>query len=294
MTTSNPPKPPTDEEKGKDKLPSVPTKRVENPRNSEVFVNPSDTDLDKRLEKLKEFLLKDLGSKHYTNVGVEIGRPKLEMMTMMRPDTSNIFTRPSVDLLLEKGWRPESLSVATGEELTQIAAKLQALGVPAESIAVVMWDISMYCASASSSQSLDPKGVIEFPSGAITRDAVVATIREYSTLRRVCRAYAPVIWNYMCATAQPPANWQAMGFSEATKYAAFDFFDYVKNPAAIRPLEGLIRMPTSEEEIAHATHKTIAIDRNARNNRFANNSTEITGGKFGCDFKRKWRESTCD
>ncbi|AIZ76623.1 coat protein [Elderberry carlavirus B] len=279
-------------------LPNVPKKEVDNGKSkassSEVFVNPTDDDIDKRLDALKAFMLKDMKSKQYTNVGIEIGRPKLQPMDILKPDTSNIFTRPSVDLLLEKGWRAESIAVATGEQLTQIAAKLQALGVPPEEVAIVMWDIVMYCASTSSSQSMDPTGVVEFNGGAITRDSVVATIREYSTLRKVCRAYAPVVWQYMCVTGQPPANWQAMGFSNNTKYAAFDFFDYVKNPACIKPLEGLIRLPTKEEEIAHATHKQIALDRNARNNRFANTSTEITGGKFGCDFKRKWRESSCD
>ncbi len=255
----------------------------------------SDKDLEGRLDRLREFLIKQQKSKQFTNIGMEIGRPSLQPMEHLRPDMTSIFTRPTVDSLLKKRWRNESGTVATAEELTEISAKLQGLGVPPESIAEVMWDITMYCASTSSSESMDPKGVVEFKNGgSITRDSVVAVCRDFSTLRKVCRAYAPITWNRMILLDSPPANWQAKGFSDSTKFAAWDCFDHVRNPACIQPQEGLIKIPTKEEEIAHATHKEIALNKNARNDRFANNSTEITGGKFGCRVNKQWRESKCD
>lgn len=259
------------------------------------FEGPSDEDLERRMDRLREFLLRSQSSKQYTNIGMEMGRPKLRPMEQLVPDLTNIFTKPTVDSLLSKRWRPESGAVATAEELIEISAKLQGLGVPQDEIANVIWDISMYCASSSTSEYMDPSGVIEFRSGgSIMRDAVVAVIREHSTLRKVCRAYAPITWNRMILTENPPSNWQAKGFAKNTRYAAWDCFDYIQNPACQQPAEGLIRLPTEDEKIAHATHKQIALDRNARNERFANNSTEITGGKYGCRKSRKWRESKCD
>ncbi|QVY47454.1 coat protein [Agapanthus carlavirus B] len=253
-----------------------------------------DNKLEERFAKLKEALLRDMRNRSIQNVSSEIGRPKLQPMDSVRPDTSNPLTMPTVDLLLTMGWRAVSTAVATTEEIFQIATKLQALGVPMEHVTRVLWDISVYCASAGSSDKMDPSGVIEFRGGSIMRDSVVATIKQYTTLRKLCRAYAPIVWNHMLVNEQPPANWQAKGFTENTKYAAFDFFDYVKNPASIKPLEGLIRSPTQEEEIANATHRQLAIDRNSRNDRYANNCIEVTGGLYGCTKKRTLRENHCD
>nr|WPR15563.1 coat protein [Helleborus mosaic virus] len=275
------------------RMPNVPS--VHGSKQDYELVGESDESLESRLASLKEYLMRQQKSKQFVNLGMEIGRPKLEPMAHLKPDMTNIFTRPTVDSLVKMQWREESGTVATAEELTEIAAKLQGLGVPPEEVAAVLWDISMYCASASSSESMDPKGVVTFRSGgSIMRDAVVAITRDFSTLRKVCRAYAPVTWNRMILLDNPPANWQAKGFSSATKFAAWDCFDHVRNPACVQPQEGLIRIPTREEEIAHATHKEIALMKNARNDRFANTSSEITGGKFGCNVKKQWRESKCD
>nr|QVU24956.1 coat protein [Nerine latent virus] len=297
MSTSDKQVPPPEQENERERNRKILEERLRK-RAEETVIETgsgdSDDALEERFRKLKEYLLKNMRSKQIGNIGLEIGRPALEPMSEIRPDLTNIFTMPTIDILIKKGWRPSSTAVATAQQLIEISAKLQGLGVPPESIAPVVWDTAMYCASAGSSDKMDPQGTVEFPGGAITRDSVVATIKEYTTLRAFCRAYAPIVWNYMIGTNQPPANWQAKGFNEQTKFAAFDTFDYIRNPAAIKPLEGLIRSPTNEEMIANATHRQLAIDRNSRNDRFSNNSLEVTGGLYGCKAKRTLRNLTCD
>ncbi|ACM45983.1 capsid protein [Helleborus net necrosis virus] len=247
-----------------------------------------------RFLKLKEFNLNNLTATRLVNSGFETGRPKARVAASMRGDMANIFTSPTLDTLQALPWNPVSSRLATAEELAKISAKIEALGFPRDQLAKLFWDVSRYCASNSSSPYSDPKGVIEFDGGAITRDAALAVIRDISSLRRVCRSYSKIVWNYMLVNAQPPEDWQAKGFTENTKYAAFDFFDSIMNSAAIQPAEGLIRKPTPEEIIANETHKRLALDRASSNRRFANYSAEVTGGKFGRELKRSYRGSESD
>nr|BEV25235.1 coat protein [Nerine latent virus] len=253
-----------------------------------------DDELEERFRKLKEYLLKNMRSKQIGNIGLEIGRPAFEAYERNKTRFDEHFHHADNRYPDQK--RLETFLDCSGDctAAHRNFSKIARIGVPPESIAPIVWDTAMYCASAGSSDKMDPQGTVEFPGGAITRDSVVATIKEYTTLRAFCRAYAPIVWNYMIGTNQPPANWQAKGFSEQTKFAAFDTFDYIRNPAAIKPLEGLIRSPTNEEMIANATHRQLAIDRNSRNDRFSNNSLEVTGGLYGCKTKRTLRNLTCD
>nr|ADB22530.1 coat protein [Shallot latent virus] len=246
-----------------------------------------------RFNKLKEKCMADLSSINVTNCGWESGRPKAQLADSLKGDASNIFTRPSMDALLVRNYAPESNNLATAEELAKISAKVQALGAPEECLAEVFWDICMYCTTAGSSPNVNPKGTISVGGKVVTRDMVVAVIKEYSTLRQVCRCYAPVVWNYMLLNEHPPANGDAEGVTENTKYAAFDTFDAVTNKAAIQPLKGLIRAPTDAERIAFATHKKLALAKNSQNSRYANTSAEVTGGFFGCFPKNNFRESRC-
>nr|WAK97817.1 CP [Garlic latent virus] len=246
-----------------------------------------------RFNKLKYKCLSELSSVHVTNCGWESGRPKAQLAGSLKGDASNIFTRLSMDALLVRNYAPESNNLATAEELAKISAKVQAIGAPEECLAEVFGDICMYCASAGSSPNVNPKGTISVGGKVVTRDMVVAVIKEDTTLRQFCRCYAPLLWNYMLLNEQPPANWDAKGFTENTKNAAFDELDAVTNNAAIQPLEGLIRAPTDAERIAFATHKKLALAKNSQNSRYANTSVEVTGGFFGCFPKHNFRENGC-
>lgn len=244
-----------------------------------------------RFQKLKEFNSQNLTAGELKNGGFESGRPPAKISEHLRGSTANVFTRPSLDALQMMDFKPESNMIVTAEELAAITAKLEGLGVPTERSAPICWAVARYCANTSTSPYTDPKGVFEFPGGAITRDAVFAVIREVTTLRAFCRAFAPITWNQMLFAKSPPENWQAKGYTYETRYAAFDVFDFVQNPAAIQPLEGLLRIPTVEEKIAHATNKRLALDRNRRNARFSSTDSLVTGGMYGKDIKTNFNGS---
>lgn len=237
-----------------------------------------------RFSKLKDFKAQNLTAGTVVNGGFETGRPPLKVADNLRGDTTNAFTRPNLDALMGLRIKPESGRIMTAEELAAISAKLEGLGLPPEETAPLFWSIGRYCADASSSPYLDPKGSYEFSGGAITRDTVIAVIRDHTTLRAFCRAYAPITWNMMLITKTPPANWQSMGYPAEAKFAAFDVFEFVMNPAAIQPLEGLLRVPTSDERLASETHKRLAIDANRRNGRFSSFNSKVTGGLYGHDL----------
>nr|QQX32743.1 coat protein [Butterbur mosaic virus] len=241
-----------------------------------------------RFSKLKDVNMKNLSAGGVKNGGFETGRPSPKILDALKGDTSNAFTRPSLDALQMLNIKPESNRMATAEEIAAISAKLEGMGLPPEHTAPLFWAIARYCADTSSSPYSDPKGSFEFPGGAMTRDAVFAIIRDHTTLRQFCRSFAPITWNQMLFNKSPPEGWQRLGYDETTKYAAFDVFDFVTNKAAIQPLEGLLRMPTKEEQIAHETQKRLSLDANRRNARFANNSSLVTGGMFGKDVQTKF------
>nr|UKY18871.1 ORF5 [Butterbur mosaic virus] len=244
-----------------------------------------------RFRKLKDMNAKNLSAGDVKNGGFETGRPSPRISDALKGDTSNAFTRPSLDALQMLNIKPESNRMATAEEIAAISAKLEGMGLPPEHTAPLFWAIARYCADTSSSPYSDPRGSFEFPNGAMTRDAVFAIIRDHTTLRQFCRSFAPITWNQMLFNKSPPEGWQRLGYDETTKYAAFDVFDFVTNKAAIQPLEGLLRMPTKEEQIAHETQKRLSLDANRRNARFANNSSLVTGGMFGKDVHTKFNGS---
>lgn len=261
---------------------------------SDVLTEPINDVLEARFEKLKAALIGMQSPNQYTNLGLEVGRPDLKPMDHLVPDMSSMFARPSIDILAHSKVRPSCNEVATAEELLQIQMKLQALGVPEKSIRVIAHDMGMYCTANSASPHMNPKGSFEVDGRVVARDLVGAVIKEFTTLRQFCRAYAPCIFQHMLLHETPPPNWQAKGFPKEAQYAAFDFFDYVMNPACIQPLEGLIRMPTNEETIAFETHKRKCLNKRANNDRFASFDADITGGKFGCPVSYNWRESKCN
>lgn len=245
--------------------------------------------LNSRFNMLKDFFVSQNFEATPKNPGFETGLDFAKVTGAMQVDHSNVFSSPSVLDLKGHAWKQESARLVTAEELAVICAKFENLGYPKEQMGQLFWDLSRYCADTSASSSSMPQGTFDFEGGSVLKESVIAVIREKTTLRRVCRSFAPIVWNHMLATDQPPADWQAKGFPETAKFAAFDFFDCVMNKAAIQPLEGLIRLPTEEERIANETFKTLALDKHAKTRRFANYKSEITGGKYGKEFQRKYR-----
>ncbi|URG39503.1 CP [Hippeastrum latent virus] len=245
--------------------------------------------LEERMNKLREFLMKQQRAVQITNPSFELGRPKLQMLDSVRSDPTNLYNKPTIDQLCRI--RPKSISnnMATSQDMAAITVAIESLGVPSEKVQTVIIQAVAYCKDASSSAYLDPQGTFEWDGGAIMADAVLAILkRDAGTLRRVCRLYAPVTWNHMLAHNAPPSDWAAMGFQYTERFAAFDCFDYVENQAAVQPFEGLIRRPTPAEKLAHNTHKRIALDRANRNERFSNLEAEITGGLLGPEIERSY------
>ncbi|ACE78185.2 coat protein [Hydrangea chlorotic mottle virus] len=234
-----------------------------------------ESQLEQRLTKLIDTLNEGRYNSNLQNISFEIGRPNLEPVLEMKRNPANPYGRFSVDELFKMPVSTVSNNMANTEEMAKISSALAGMGVPTEFVAEVILKMAIMCASVSSSAFLDPSGSIEFPGGAIPVDSVAAIMKRESGLRRVCRLYAPVVWNSMLVRKQPPSDWQAMGFPFNARYAAFDTFDYVTNAAAIQPVEGLIRLPTPAEYIAHNAHKRLAIDKSNRNEKFANLETEV-------------------
>nr|AWL13513.1 coat protein [Potato virus S] len=247
--------------------------------------------LEQRLIRLIELMAAKRHNSTLSNISFEIGRPALEPTPEMRRNPENPYSRFSIDELFKMEIRSVSNNMANTEQMAQITADIAGLGVPTEHVAGVILKVVIMCASVSSSVYLDPAGTVEFPTGAVPLDSIIAIMKNRAGLRKVCRLYAPVVWNYMLVQNRPPSDWQAMGFQWGARFAAFDTFDYVTNGAAIQPVEGLIRRPTPEETIAHNAHKSMAIDKSNRNERLANTNVEYTGGMLGAEIVRNHRNA---
>lgn len=247
--------------------------------------------LEQRLTRLIGTLNQGMHNSNLKNVSFEIGRPSLEPTAAMRRNPANPYGRFSIDELFKMKVNIVSNNMATTEQMAKITADIAGLGVPTEYIAAVILQMVIMCASVSSSAFLDPDGSIEFETGAVPVDSIAAIMKKHAGLRKVCRLYAPIVWNSMLVRNQPPSDWQAMGFPFNARFAAFDTFDYITNSAAIQPVEGIIRRPSAEEIIAHNAHKRLALDRSNRNEKFGNLETEYTGGVQGAEIVRNHRNA---
>nr|CAF33429.2 coat protein [Chrysanthemum virus B] len=234
-----------------------------------------------RLTQLAALLRKEQTNVHVTNMALEIGRPALQPPPNMRGDPTNMYSQVSTDFLWKIKPQRISNNIATSEDMMKIQVGLEGLGVPTESVKEVIIRLVLNCATTSSSVYQDPKRVFEWDGGAIIADDVVGIISEHSPLRKVCRLYAAVAWNYMHLQQTPPSDWSAMGFHPNVKYAAFDFFDYVENGAAIRPSGGIVPKPTRAEYVAYNTYKMLALNKANNNDTFGNFDSAITGGRQG-------------
>lgn len=258
---------------------------------SGVPLGEIEDDLQKRLDSLHEFWLKHQKNYEVTNPGLELGRPALKQPAHLN-GKSNIYKKWTIDQLCMIVPKAISNSMATAEDMVKVQVTLEGLGVPTEHVPEIILQVVIFCKDASTSSFMDSNGTFDWKGGSIMADSVIAAMRkDKNTLRKVCRLYAPITWNYMLSHNCPPSDWMSMGFHESTKFAAFDCFDFVENPAAVQPFEGLIRKPTPAEKIANETYKRIALDRANRNETYANFGTEITGGRLGPEIVRNFNNA---
>lgn len=161
---------------------------------------------------------------------------------------------PKLDDLQLLNFEVTANAVASRETVTAILNDLKAKSQAANSSDLVSLAWACYHNGASrlaSLSSVSPCGV----SHAAMKD--IAEV--HGTLRQLCMFYAKVIYDLARRRNIPPANWSAKGFTEETRFAAFDFFNGVLSPAAIEPEGGMKYRPTPAEQKAHATNAKMAI-----------------------------------
>nr|WPN08075.1 coat protein [Citrus leaf blotch virus] len=119
------------------------------------------------------------------------------------------------------------------------------------------FEFAISCGSRSTSDKDPYDGIIKISGKSHVRKDIAYAIRTSGiTVRQFCAAFANLYWNFNLARNTPPENWRKKGFTEGTKFAAFDFFYAVGSNAAI-PTEAdgsvrLIRPPTNEENEANS------------------------------------------
>ncbi|AKZ66618.1 coat protein [Atractylodes mottle virus] len=279
-----PPRPPAaNAEEARQRLAEMERERNENlNERPPVTENEEDLQMISRLGRLADMLRHERSAIVVTNAALETGRPTLQPAENMRGDPTNIYSRVSTELLWRIKPKRVSNNIATAEEMIRIQIALEGHGIPTENVAEVILQMALICANTSSSSFQDPQGTIEWEGGGtIIVDDVVGTINEISTLRKVCRLYAAIVWNHMHIHHSPPADWAALGFHHSTRFAAFDFFDYVENNASIKPAGGVVPRPTRAEYDAYFTYKHLALNKANVNDTFANFDAQITGGRQG-------------
>nr|AAV27212.1 coat protein [Potato virus X] len=194
--------------------------------------------------------------------------------------TSGLFTIPDGEFFSTARAIVASNAVATNEDLSKIEAIWKDMKVPTDTMAQAAWDLVRHCADVGSSAQTEMIDTGPYSNG-ISRARLAAAIKEVCTLRQFCMKYAPVVWNWMLTNNSPPANWQAQGFKPEHKFAAFDFFNGVTNPAAIMPKEGLIRPPSEAEMNAAQTAAFVKITKaRAQSNDFASLDAAVTRGRI--------------
>nr|ACO51100.1 coat protein [Hosta virus X] len=185
------------------------------------------------------------------------------------------FTAPTQEQLTSLALPIISTRLPSPDVLNQISVKWQELGVPTASISSTAIALCMACYHSGSSGSTLIPGLA--PGTTVNYTSLAAAVKSLATLREFARYFAPIIWNYAIEHKIPPANWAAMGYKENTKYAAFDTFDSILNPAALQPTGGLIRQPTEEELLAHQANSALHIFDSLRND-FASTDGRVTRG----------------
>nr|UTK56576.1 coat protein [Babaco mosaic virus] len=200
-----------------------------------------------------------------------------------KSESSNIGNSPFPNLTKETmasfNFKPSSNLLPSEEELKTISTLLVAAKIPSMSTTIVAMDLVNFCYDNGSSAYTVISG--ESSVTGVTLAQIASIVKASGTsLRKFCRFFAPVIWN-LRTDKVPPANWESAGFKPTEKFAAFDFFDGVENPAAMQPPGGLIRSPNQAERIANQTNKQVNLFQTAaQGNNLASNSAFITKGQI--------------
>ncbi|ANW11496.1 CP [Senna mosaic virus] len=189
------------------------------------------------------------------------------------------FTAPTEEMMATFKPIPASNLLPTQEQLKTVTDLFRAAKVPDASMTSVALELVNFCFDNGSSSYTAVSGQSSIDG--VTLNQLASMVKASGTsLRKFCRYFAPVIWN-LRVDKVPPANWEAAGYKPGEKFAAFDFFDGVENPAAMQPPAGLKRSPTQAERIANATNKQVNLfQAAAQDNNFASNSSFITRGQL--------------
>nr|CAJ34777.1 coat protein [Pepino mosaic virus] len=197
-------------------------------------------------------------------------------------DFSNPNTAPSLSDLKQVKYVSTVTSVATPAEIEALGKIFTAMGLAANETGPAMWDLARAYADVQSSKSAQLIGAT--PSNpALSRRALAAQFDRINiTPRQFCMYFAKVVWNILLDSNIPPANWAKLGYQEDTKFAAFDFFDGVTNPASLQPADGLIRQPNEKELAAHSVAKYGALARQKiSTGNYITTLGEVTRGHMG-------------
>lgn len=144
--------------------------------------------------------------------------------------------------------------VATADTVTAILGDLTRRHANATIADLVSLAWACYHNGSSRYTSFDSHS----PTG-VPHSEIKDMVENHCTLRQFCTYYGKICYNMGRASKTPPANWASKGFNDDTKYAAFDFFNGVSNPAVPPPRSGMKYKPTEAEMRAHATNATMAI-----------------------------------
>nr|ABF74754.1 coat protein [Paris polyphylla virus X] len=199
---------------------------------------------------------------------------------MSATSSSDPTKAPSMKEVLKLIYSPTTATVATPAEIITIAKVwVDVDKVPANLVPSACWDLARAFADIGASSKSELNGDTPALAG-LSRRKLAQSIRAICSIRQFCMYFASIVWNILIDTGTPPASWVRLGYTEETRFAAFDFFEGVGHPAALMPAEGLIREPSALERTAHATNKRVALhrDRAARGNAVSD-AVEITQGR---------------
>nr|CAJ34729.1 coat protein [Pepino mosaic virus] len=197
-------------------------------------------------------------------------------------DFSNPNTAPSLSDLKNVKYVSTVTSLATPAEIDALGKIFTAMGLAANETGPAMCDLARAYADEQSSKSAQLIGAT--PSNpALSRRGLAAQFDRINiTPRQFCMYFAKVVWNILLDSNIPPANWAKLGYQEDTKFAAFDFFDGVTNPASLQPADGLIRQPNEKELAAHSVAKYGALARQKiSTGNYITTLGEVTRGHMG-------------
>jgi hypothetical protein len=188
------------------------------------------------------------------------------------------FGPPSKEFMKDFKYEATSDAVASRDQVKAVKVKWVALGLPENNFFAAALQLALACSDSHASSLTALHGPVAAHTALALRD-LASALKAHCTLRQFCRFYAKFVWNYRIKNDAPPGAWAAMGFTHDTRFAAFDFFDGVTNPAALQPPEGLVRPPTERELAAHHTGKFVATTR-ATHSGHLSLAAEVTRGRL--------------